>query len=103
MWGHQKEALPEILSVGHLILDDEPYGFKNDQILFYEDPADPGDRSFIDKIISGEVSYPRQEYTFDQGNLSWLKAKNVFESDDAFDGESYEDLYGEDYDEDLDF
>lgn len=101
-----KEALPEILSVGHLILDDEPYGFKNDQILFYEDPADPGDRSFIDKIISGEVSYPRQELTFNQDNLSWMKVKNAFESDDSFDGESYGDLYdlyGEDYDEDLDF
>ena len=98
-----KEASPEILSVGHLILDDEPYGFKNDKILFYEDPADPGAESFIDKIIHGETSYPRQEYSFDQGNLSWLKVKNAFESDDAFDGESYEDLYGEDYEEDLDF
>lgn len=101
-----KEASPEILSVGHLILDDEPYGFKNDKILFYEDPADPGAGSFIDKIIRGEASYPRQEYTFDQGNLSWLKVKNAFESDDAFDGESYGDLYdlyGENYEEDLDF
>lgn len=100
-----KEASPEILSVGKLILDDEPYGFKNDKILFYEDPADPGAGSTIDKIIHGEASYPRQEHSFDQGNLSWLKVKNVFESDNAFDGESYEnlDLYSEDYDEDLEF
>lgn len=98
-----KEAPPEILSVGHLILDDEPYGFKTDKILFYGDPTDPCGVPLIDKILSGEASYPRQEYTFDQGNLSWLKVKNVFETDDDFDGESYEDLYGEDYEEDLDF
>ena len=100
-----KEASPEILSVGHLILDDEPYGFKTDKILFYGDPTDPSVGSAIDKIISGEASYRHNERSFDQGNLSWLKAKNVFESDDAFDGESYEDLdlYSENYEEDLDF
>ena len=98
-----KAAEPEILSVGKLILFDELYGFKQDKILFYEDPSDPCGVPFIEKIISGEASYPRQEYTFDQGNLSWLKVKNVFETDDDFDGESYEDLYGEDYEEDLDF
>ena len=98
-----KEASPEILSVGKLILDDEPYGFKNDKILFYEDPTDPSAGSAIDKIISGEASYRRHERSFDQGDLSWLKVKNVFESDNAFDGKSYRDLYSEDYDEDLDF
>ena len=80
-----REAPPETLTVGRLLLYDEPYGFKED--------------------------CPRKEYTFNQDNLSWLKVKNAFESDDAFDGESYkdlyyEDLYGEDYDEDdedLDF
>ena len=98
-----KEASPEILSVGKLILDDEPYGFKTDKFLFYEDPTDPSAGSAIDKIISGEASYRRHERSFDQGDLSWLKVKNVFESDNAFDGESYGDLYSEDYDEDLDF
>ena len=98
-----KEASPEILSVGKLILDDEPYGFKTDKFLFYEDPTDPSAGSAIDKIISGEASYRRHEHSFDQGNLSWLKVKNAFESDNAFDGESYGDLYSEDYDEDLDF
>lgn len=104
-----KEAPPEILSVGRLILEDEPYGFKTDKILFYEDPTDPCGVPLIDKILSGECSYRRNERSFDQGNLSWLKVKSVFESNDAFDGESYEDLYdlyGEDYDEDdedLDF
>ena len=98
-----KEAPPEILSVGKLILDDEPYGFKTDKILFYEDPTDPCSGSAIDKIISGEASYRRHERSFDQGDLSWLKVKNVFESDNAFDGESYEGLYSEDYEEDLDF
>lgn len=73
-----KEAPPKTLTVGRLLLYDEPYGFKED---------------------------PRKEYTFNQDNLSWLKVKNVFESDDAFDGKNYEDLdlYSESYDEDLDF
>lgn len=74
-----REASPEILTVGRLILYDEPYGFKED--------------------------CPRQELTFNQDNLSWMKVKNVFETDDDFDGENHEDfdLYGEEYDEDLEF
>ena len=101
-----KTAEPEILSIGKLILFDELYGFKTDKILFYEDPSDPCGVPLIDKILSGECSYPRHEHSFDQGNLSWLKAKSVFESNDDFDGENHEDLcdlYGENYDEDLDF
>ena len=102
-----KEAEPEILSVGHLILFDEIYGFKQDKILFYEDPSDPGAGAFIDKILSGKVSYPRQEKSFDQANLSWLKAKSVFESDDAFNGDSLDesfeddDYFNKEYEEDL--
>lgn len=75
-----KEAPPETLTVGKLILYDEAYGFKNDPTH-------------------------RKEYTFNQDNLSWMKVKNAFESDDTFDGKSYEDfdLCSEEYDEDLDF